>query len=138
MLERVTGTRKSAEIEISVRTAKCGGFGRIEELLRREFECEPVCTRKGEAVLIDETKPYLSDFLFLMRNKWPDREIGFYHLNSSTDARHLQYLNLPMLILGVDARGAHTDMEYVEVSSLDEYADLISEYLSGFLEGIGR
>ena len=130
MLERVSGTRTGAEIEISVRTAEHGGFGRIEELLRREFKSEPVCTRKGEPVLIDESRPYLSDFLRLMKKKWPDRKIGFYHLNSSTDARHLQYLDLPMLILGVDARGAHSDTEYVEISSLAEYADLISEYLS--------
>jgi hypothetical protein len=34
-----------------------------------------------------------------------------------------------MLILGVDARGAHTATEYVEIPSLDEYASLIESYL---------
>jgi len=35
-----------------------------------------------------------------------------------------------MLILGVDARGAHTPSEHVNIGSLDEYADLISRYLA--------
>ena len=129
MLERVTGNRKNAEIEISIRTAKYGGFERIEKLLHDEFKCDVRCIRKGEAVLIDENQKYLTDFLNLMRTKWPNRKLDFYHLNSSTDARHLQYLNLPMLILGVDARGAHSDVEYVELFSLSEYTDLISDYL---------
>ena len=132
-LERVSGTRERAEIEISVRCARHGGFDAIENLLRNKFKCEPRCLRKGEAVLLDETQPYLVGFRERMRRKWPERKIDFYHLNSSTDARHLQCLNLPMLILGVDARGAHTAAEYVEIASLDEYADLIERYL---IEGL--
>ena len=136
MLERVSGTRERAEIEINVRCARHGGFDAIENLLRNKFKCEPRCIRKGEAVLLDETQPYLVDFRERMRRKWPDRKIDFYHMNSSTDARHLQYLNLPMLILGVDARGAHTAAEYVEVASLDEYADLIEGYLAEMVNAI--
>ena len=129
MLERVSGTRERAEVEISVRCARPDGFAGIENLLREKFKRELHCLRKGEAVVLDETQPYLVGFLDLMRRKWPQRKIGFYHLNSSTDARHLQFLNLPMLIIGVDARGAHTAAEHVEIFSLDEYADLISGYL---------
>jgi acetylornithine deacetylase/succinyl-diaminopimelate desuccinylase-like protein len=66
-----------------------------------------------------------------MRRKWPERKVDFYHLNSSTDARHLQRLKLPMLILGVDARGAHTATEYVNIVSIVEYAELIAGYLIG-------
>ena len=130
MLERVSGTRQRAEMEISIRTARLGDFPRIETLLREKFKREPRCLRKGEAVLLDETQPYLVEFRDRMRRKWPDRKIDFFHLNSSTDARHLQFLNLPMLILGVDARGAHTPTEHVNIGSLDEYADLISRYLT--------
>ena len=129
MLERVSGTREHAEMEISVRCARKGGFESIENLLRSKFKRDLRCLRKGEAVLLDETQPYLVAFRECMRRAWPDRTIDFYHLNSSTDARHLQRLNLPMLILGVDARGAHTAREYVEIPSLDEYASLIESYL---------
>ena len=129
MLERVSGTREHAEMEISVRCARKGGFEAIENLLRDKFKRDLRCLRKGEAVLLDETQPYLVAFRERMRRAWPDRKVDFYHLNSSTDARHLQRLNLPMLILGVDARGAHTATEYVEIPSLDEYAVLIESYL---------
>ncbi len=129
MLERVSGTREHAEMEISVRCARKGGFESVENLLRNKFKRDLRCLRKGEAVLLDETQPYLVAFRERMRRAWPDRKVDFYHLNSSTDARHLQRLNLPMLILGVDARGAHTATEYVEIPSLDEYAVLIESYL---------
>ena len=129
MLERVSGTREHAEMEISVRCARKGGFEAVENLLRNKFKRDLRCVRKGEAVLLDETQPYLVAFRERMRRAWPDRKVDFYHLNSSTDARHLQRLNLPMLILGVDARGAHTATEYVEIPSLDEYASLIGSYL---------
>ena len=129
MLERVSGTREHAEMEISVRCARKGGFESIENLLRNKFKRDLRCLRKGEAVLLDETQPYLVAFRERMRRAWPNRKVDFYHLNSSTDARHLQRLNLPMLILGVDARGAHTATEYVEIPSLDEYASLIKSYL---------
>ncbi len=117
-------------MELSVRCAKFGGFERIENLLRDKFGRDLRCLRKGEAVWLDETQPYLVEFRERMRRKWPRRKIDFFHLNSSTDARHLQRLGLPMLILGVDARGAHTATEYVVISSLDEYADLLTEYLT--------
>lgn len=129
MLERVSGTREHAEMEISVRCARKGGFESIENLLRNKFKRDLRCLRKGEAVLLDETQPYLVAFRERMRRAWPNRKVDFYHLNSSTDARHLQRLNLPMLILGVDARGAHTATEYVEIPSLDEYTVLIESYL---------
>ena len=129
MLERVSGTREHAEVEISVRCARKGGFEAVENLLRDKFKRDLRCLRKGEAVLLDETQPYLVAFRERMRRAWPNRKVAFYHRNSSTDARHLQRLNLPMLILGVDARGAHTATEYVEIPSLDEYAVLIESYL---------
>ncbi len=128
-LSRMTGTSTHAELEICVRTANYGGFDAVEALLREKFGSDPRCLRKGEAVLLDETEPYLIDFLDRMRRQWPERDCRFFHLNSSTDARHIQRLGLPMLILGVDGRGAHTPDEHLNIVSLGEYADLIADYL---------
>lgn len=132
-LVRVDGTREHAVLEITVLCARPGGFDAIERLLREKFGREPRCLRKGEAVILDETAPYLNDFLERMRRKWPDRNCRFFHLNSSTDARHLQRLGLPMLITGVDARGAHTPDEHLEMESPGEYADLIADFLVDFV-----
>ena len=128
-LERMAGTRERAELEIGVRCARSGGFDALEALLREAFGRDLRCLRKGEPVILDETAPHLVEFLERMRRAWPDRECGFHHLNSSTDARHIQRLGLPILILGVDARGAHTPKERLRIASLGEYADLIAGYL---------
>jgi len=125
----LNGDREKAELKVSVRCARKGDWPRLENLLREKFGVEPVCIRKGEPVFLDESAPYLNDFLARMQRKWPDRNCRFYHMNSSTDARHLQRLGLPMLITGVDARGAHTPSEHVIWSSMDEHADLIRSYL---------
>lgn len=128
-LERIDGGRERAEMEVRVRCARHDDWDRIERLIREKTGGELRCLRKGDPVLIDESQPYLTDFLGRMRKLWPDRSVDFYHLNSSTDARHLQKLGKPMLILGVDARGAHTPSEHVILSSIDEYDGLIREYL---------
>jgi acetylornithine deacetylase/succinyl-diaminopimelate desuccinylase-like protein len=131
-LVRVNGTREHAELVVTVLCARPGGFEAIESLLREKFGREPRCLRKGEAVILDETAPYLNDFLGRMQRKWPDRGCRFFHFNTSTDARHIQRLRLPMLIIGVDARGAHTPDEHLCMESPDEYADLIADFLVDF------
>jgi len=130
-LTRLTGTAERAEMEIRLRCADYGAWDRLEGLLRSTLKgCEIRCTRKGDPVILDEKDPVLVAFRERMRRKWSDRHVDFYHLNSSTDARHLQKLGKPMLILGVDARGAHAPGEYVILSSLDEYAELVGGYLA--------
>ncbi|MCQ2391835.1 MAG: M20/M25/M40 family metallo-hydrolase [Kiritimatiellae bacterium] len=128
-LSRICGTREEAEMALRVRCANYGSWERIEALIRDKTGCDIVCTRKGDPVILDESAPYLQEFRELMRRRWPTRQVDFYHLNSSTDARHIQKLGLPMLILGVDARGAHTPAEHLVLSSLDEHAELIDGYL---------
>ena len=125
-----TDDREHAELTVKVRCARKGDWPRIEALIREKTGGEVRCTRCGDPVELDETNPVLLDFLARMRRKWPDRTCGFYHLNSSTDARHLQYLNLSMLIIGVDARGAHSPAEHVKIASLGEYADLLAGFLT--------
>ena len=128
--DRVSGDREHAELTVKVRSARKGDWPRILSLIREKTGGEVRCTRCGDPVELDEKDPVLLDFLARMRRKWPDRKCGFYHLNSSTDARHLQYLNLPMLIIGVDARGAHSPSEHVKTASLGEYADLLAGFLT--------
>ena len=128
--ERISGDRENAEMEVKVRCSDFGDWERVEAALRKTFGNDVTCFRKGDPVILDESAPYLNEFLSRMRKKWPDRKVDFYHMNSTTDARHLQRLGLPMLILGVDARGAHTPSERLIWSSMDEHAELIGAYLS--------
>jgi len=125
-----SGAADRAELVISLRTAEAGSWERLEGLVRERIGGEMTCLRKGEPVRLDETDTVLLAFRARMREKWPDRNVDFYHLNSSTDARHLQRLGLPMLITGVDARGAHAADEYVVLSSMDENAELLVQFLT--------
>ena len=128
-LVNISGGASKAELTISLRTADFGSWDRLEGLIREKIGGEMTCLRKGDPVRLDEKDPVLREFRERMRAKWPDRNVDFYHLNSTTDARHLQRLGLPMLIIGVDARGAHSPDEYVILTSMDEYADLIGSFL---------
>lgn len=69
------------------------------------------------------------EFRARMQAKCPERNIRLVHAGGTTDARHLQALNLPMLIIGVDASGAHTPTEHVIWASMDEHAELIGSFL---------
>lgn len=130
----VSGGRDRAELKVCVRCARFGEWERIERMIRENIGGEMTCLRKGDPVILDESAPYLQEFRARMRAVWPDRAVDFYHLNSSTDARHLQRLGKPMLILGVDARGAHSPGEHVILRSLDEYDGLIRDYLLAHFE----
>ncbi len=127
---RLNGNAHKAELAISIRTAEKGAWDRVEGILKEKMGDASIrCTRRGEAVILDEHAPYLLEFLDRMRRTWPDRKVDFYHLNSSTDARHLQRLGLPMIITGIDARGAHSAKEYCILSSMDENAVLIRDFI---------
>ena len=128
-LANLSGDRERATAAIRVRSPRRGAWDEIEKLVREKVGGTVVCTEKSDPVELDESAPYLNDFLARMRAKWPDRKIGFHHAGGATDARHLQRLGLPMLILGVDARGAHTPTEHVTWASMDEHAELIGSYL---------
>ena len=137
-LVSISGGASKAELTVSLRTADFGSWERLEGLVREKLGGEMTCLRKGDPVRLDEKEPVLCEFRERMRAKWPDRNVDFYHLNSSTDARHLQRLGLPMLIIGVDARGAHSPDEHVILSSLDEHADLIKGYLVDRFDAASR
>ena len=128
-LANLSGDRERATAAIRVRSPRRGAWDEIEKLVRETVGGTVVCTEKSDPVELDESAPYLNDFLARMRAKWPDRKIGFHHAGGATDARHLQRLGLPMLILGVDASGAHTPDERVIWTSMDEHAELIGLFL---------
>ena len=125
----ISGNQTHAELKLSVRSADYGSWERLEELLQEKIGGKMMCLRKGDPVILDESNPLLLEFLRRMQKTWPDRVVRFFHLNSSTDARHLQRLKLPMLIYGIDASGAHSPTEHLIVSSLEENVKLLSGYL---------
>jgi len=128
-LSGISGDREKATAVIRVRSPRKGAWDEIEKLVRDNVGGTVVCTEKTDPVSIDENDPVLNDFRARMQAKWPERAIRLVHAGGATDARHLQALNLPMLVIGVDASGAHTPAERVIWKSMDEYAELIESFL---------
>ena len=129
-LSGISGDREKATAVIRVRSPRKGAWDEIEKLVRDNVGGTVVCTEKTDPVSIDESDPVLNDFRSRMQAKWPERTIRFAHAGGATDARHLQVLNLPMLVIGVDASGAQTPAERVIWKSMDEYAELIESFLT--------
>ena len=136
-LVNVSGGSEHAELKLCLRVTDAASWTRYEELIRQKLGGTLTCLRKGDPVYVDESHPLLLDFRRRLRERWPERNVDFYRLNSSTDARHLQRLKLPMLIIGVDARGAHAKSEYVILQSIDEHAELIGRFLEDHFRGSG-
>ncbi|MBQ6329590.1 MAG: M20/M25/M40 family metallo-hydrolase, partial [Kiritimatiellae bacterium] len=128
-LSGISGARERATASIRVRSPRKGAWDEIENLVRDKVGGTVVCTEKTEPVSIDEGDPVIADFRARMQAKWPERKIRLAHAGGATDARHLQALNLPMLVIGVDASGAHTPSERVIWASMDEHAELIGSFL---------
>ena len=100
------------------------------------LDCVPYAlTTRHKGLEIDETNAVLLVFLGRMRAKWPEREVGFVHLECYTDAAPLQRLGLPTLVFGAEGCGSHAAEEHVRISSLDETFDLLADYLR---EGFAR
>ena len=134
-ISSISGTRTEAEISIYVRCARPEDWEKVEAMIREKTGEEFVNKRKSPPVWLDESDPVLNDFLKRMQKMWPERNCGFYHLNSSTDARHLQNLGVPLLITGIDASGGHTENEHLVISSFFENDKLFQEFL---LENYGK
>lgn len=125
----IGGGRDDAFMRLRVRPTDRKDWPRIEKWIEECVGGEMTCTRKGDPVSVDEDDPLVRSFLAAMRAKWPDKDCRYLHYNSSTDARHVQYLGLPMLILGVETSDMHALNERVKVSSIGEYAELIEGFL---------
>lgn len=134
---RVTSIKANAvnaEAWVFTKNSKNDDWSRIEKVLKEAFPgCEITNRRKSPAVILDESEPVMNEFLRRTKEKLCDGK-GFkydhyYHLDSSTDARHLQYMGLPMIITGTDCHGGHTPREHMNLSSMQDYFELISEFL---------
>ena len=125
----IGGERDNAFMRLRVRPTDRKDWSRLERWIGECFGGEVTCTRKGDPVCVDENDPLVTAFLAAMRAKWPDRNCRYLHYNSSTDARHVQDLGLPMLLLGVETSDMHARNERVRVEAIDDSAELIESFL---------
>ena len=102
----------------------------VIELARKAFHPLKVTgTIEGERVFLSPTD---TDLLQL-RDLWQQhlgRPIGLRADNGSSDAKWFAHLGIPILILRIPGGGAHTDEEWLEVSSLDPLYRTLSQYIA--------
>lgn len=128
-------TPKSAEMHIKVLYRTEGDSQRYLKLIREKIGGEVSLVRDCRPVKIDGDHPLVRDMYERMVCAWPDRVIRRYRLNGATDARHMTGMNLPMLLIGMDASGAHSAEERLRIASYEEYRKLLEKYL---LDHFGR
>lgn len=125
----IGGELDNAFLRLRVRPTDKRDWARLEQWIGDCFGGEVACTRKGDPVYVDEENLLVKDFLAAMQARWPDKNCRFLHSNSSTDARHVQYLELPMLLLGLETADMHGREERVRLASIGEYAEVIEKFL---------
>lgn len=129
----IKATSINAEATIYAKNAKDDDWSSIESVIKQAFPgCELSNTRKSPAVILDETDSVLNEFLRRTKKMCDEKGFkydGFYHLDSSTDARHFRNMGIPMIITGTDCHGGHTSKEHMILSSMQDYFELISRFI---------
>ena len=86
--------------------------------------------------VVDAERVYLSPDdpdLLQLRDLWQQhlgRPIGMRADNGSSDAKWFAHLGIPILILRIPGGGAHTDNEWLEISSLQPMYRTLHQYIS--------
>lgn len=133
----IKGNSVSAEAWVYVKNSKNDDWSSLEKKIAQAFPgCEITNKRKSPAVILDEADPVLNEFLRRTKEQLCDgkghRYDHYYHLDSSTDARHLQDLGVPLIITGTDCHGGHTSWEHMNLWSMKDYFELISGFVLDF------
>ena len=81
----------------------------------------PVLNRPGD--------PEIAALLAAMKAKWPRENIREGRMSAATDATYFVDLGLPTVIFAATGSGSHGSDERISLSSLDDYADMFTEYL---------
>ncbi len=102
----------------------------IIEKAQRLTGLEIELDRQCEPVVSDENSPQLQMLARVIRKYFPGAAAGFMRMNGATDARHMLSLGVPIAITSVNGEGAHSRCEWVELSSIDKYIQILEEVIA--------
>jgi len=127
---------QQAEMAVKILYRKPGDSMRYFRQLEAMTGGRVTLLRDCTPVRVDAGHPLISDMLDRMSRQWPGRSILRYRLNGATDARHMTQMNVPMLLIGMDASGAHSSNERLRIASYNEYRILVERYLLDHFGGL--
>ena len=120
----------TAEMTLNLRFVTKDGVERVCKALQDVgLEIANVVTT-GCPVSSDPFAPEIQRLLAAMRTKWPDKKPSIDRMIAATDARHFVDMGVPIAIIGAKGGGAHANVEWTDMRCLDEYADLLEQFLS--------
>ena len=119
----------TAEMTLNLRFVTKDGVERVCKALKDAgLEIVNVVTTGGP-VSSDPSAPEIQRLLAAMRAKWPEKKPSIDRMIAATDARHFVDMGVPIAIIGAKGGGAHANVEWIELRCLDEYADLLEQFL---------
>lgn len=120
----------SAEMVLNIRYICDEDYQRILGEVKEITGLEVNIKMTSRPAFVDETHPLMQELKRAMEKKFPDHPIGFYRMDGATDARHFVKLGVPIAILGTLGGGAHSSEEWVDLKSLREYIELLTDFIT--------
>jgi succinyl-diaminopimelate desuccinylase len=99
---------------------------KIEKILPDGFRLELIT--KEPAQFVDGNNSFI-DMLQKTSHKITKKQVPLVSANGSSDARHFARVNCNAIEFGPIGKGMGTDDEYVDIKSLEEYANIIKSFL---------
>lgn len=118
-----------AEMLINIRFINSADCESIIEKIKQITGLEVIIHGICEPFFADENTPVVQKLMATMKNKYPEKDIPFVRMNGATDARHFAKLSAPIAVIGTEHGGIHTANEWVRLSSIDKYTDMLEEFI---------
>jgi len=116
-----------ATLSLSCRYVDPDDYGRVLKLLKETtglevIEQDPL--RFRPPVVTDESDPCVQRLFGELKSVWPDFRLG--RMNAATDACRYAHLGLPVVIFGAVCDGAHGANEWVSLSDLARWPEVLT------------
>ncbi len=122
-----------AEMLVNIRFTKPRSEGRILKFVQKA-----VAPAKAEIVgsvsqpfCVKPDHPRIKALHKTLERRYPGRGIRLFRMMGATDGRHFADTGVPIAIIGTDGAGAHADEEWLRVANVDEYVELLTEFVLG-------
>jgi succinyl-diaminopimelate desuccinylase len=100
---------------------------KIKHLLPDKFTLENVF--KEPAQFTDKTNPYLKKLIKSI-NTIVGKYTGYISKHGASDIRHFHRVGIPGVCFGPTGEGIHSENEWVDISSLENYYQILLNYIS--------
>lgn len=118
-----------AELTVNIRYTNAEDEDNIIDMAMRTSGLEVSTTRGCKPLYADESNPALLGLKQALQDFFPDKQVGFHHMDGATDARHMGDMGIPIAVLGIPGGGAHSASEWASISGIRQYAECLEKYI---------